>query len=320
MKRLLFLLCAALIPSLAPAQGFPSRPVKMVTPYSTGIGPDLYMRALGELLQKEWGQPVVVEAKPGGNGFIAVEQVKKASPDGHELLVLANSHLTINPSLFKNVPYDPINDLTPIAGLYRAYFFVAVASNGPYQTIRELIAGAKANPGKLSYGTPYVGSPSHLGSAIFEHETGTQMIHVPFKDTLQIFTSIANGEVTWAVATASSTAPMVKTGRLKLIAVAAPKRLAGHPDVPTVEEAGGPKDFEVEAWLVLLGPRGIARDLAQKIGADVQKVLATPEMRKRTEGLGFETYQASPAEIAAKIRAELKTNAEVIKRVGAKAD
>ena len=113
----------------------------MVTPYSTGIGPDLYMRALGELLQKDWGQPVVVEAKPGGNGFIAVEQVKKAAPDGHELLVLANSHLTINPSLFKNVPYDPINDLTPIAGLYRAYFFVAVASNGPYQTIRELIAG-----------------------------------------------------------------------------------------------------------------------------------------------------------------------------------
>jgi tripartite-type tricarboxylate transporter receptor subunit TctC len=308
------------MPCLGLAQGFPSRPIKIVTPYSTGIGPDLYARGLGELLQKEWGQPVVVEAKPGGNGFIAVEQVKKAAADGHELLVLANSHLTINPSLFKNVPYDPINDLTPIAGLYRAYFFVAVKSDGPYQTIKELIAGARANPGKLTYGTPYVGSPSHLGSAIFEHETGTQMIHVPFKDTLQIFTSIANGEVTWAVATASSTAPMVKAGRVKLMAVAAPKRLASHPDVPTVEEAGGPKNFEVEAWLVLLGPRGMAPDLAHKIGADVQKVLATPEMRKRTEGLGFETYQASPAEIAAKIRAELKTNAEVIKRVGAKAD
>src|SRR2546428_1221404 len=264
LKRWLALACA-LMSSLALAQGFPSRAIKIVTPYSTGIGPDLYARALGELLQKEWGQPVIVEAKPGGNGFIAVEQVKKAPADGHELLVLANSHLTINPSLFKNVPYDPINDLTPIAGLYRAYFFVAVKSDGPYQTIRELIAGAKANPGKLSYGTPYVGSPSHLGSAIFEHETGTQMIHVPFKDTLQIFTSIPNGEVTWAVATASSTAPMVKAGRVKLIAVAASKRLASHPDVPTVEEAGGPKDFEVEAWLLLLGPRGMAPELARKI-------------------------------------------------------
>ncbi|TMH69075.1 MAG: tripartite tricarboxylate transporter substrate binding protein [Betaproteobacteria bacterium] len=320
MSSLFAMACAALISSVAMAQGFPSRAIKIVTPYSTGIGPDLYARALGELLQKEWGQPVVVEAKPGGNGFIAVEQVRKAAPDGHELLVLANSHLTINPSLFKNVPYDPINDLTPIAGLYRAYFFIAVKSDGPYQTIKALIAGAKANPGKLTYGTPYVGSPSHLGSAIFEHETGTQMVHAPFKDTLQIFTSIANGDVSWAVATASSSAPMVKAGRVKLIAVAAPKRLASHPDVPTVEEAGGPKDFEVEAWLVLLGPRGMAPELAQKIGADVQKVLATPQMRKRTEGLGFETYQASPPEIAAKIRTELRTNAEVIKRVGAKAD
>src|SRR5207249_4162612 len=140
MSSLFAMACAALISSVAMAQGFPSRAIKIVTPYSTGIGPDLYARALGELLQKEWGQPVVV-AKPGGNGFIAVEQVRKAAPDGHELLVLANSHLTINPSLFKNVPYDPINDLTPIAGLYRAYFFIAVKSDGPYQTIKALIAG-----------------------------------------------------------------------------------------------------------------------------------------------------------------------------------
>jgi tripartite-type tricarboxylate transporter receptor subunit TctC len=319
MRSILFLIALALW-TLASAQGFPSRAVKMVTPYSTGVGPDLYTRSLAELLQKEWGQPIVVEARPGGNGFIAVEQVKKAAPDGHELLVLANSHLTINPVLFKNVPYDPITDLTPLAGLYRAWFFVAVATNGQYQTIRELIAGAKANPGRLSYGTPYVGSPSHLGNAIFEHETGTQMIHVPFKDTLQIFTSIANGDVTWAIATAASTAPMVKAGRVKLIAVAAPQRVPSHPDVPTVEEAGGPKHFTVEAWLVLLGPRGMAPDLARRIHADVQRVLATPEMRKRTENLGFETYLATPQEIAEKMRSELKVNAEVIKRVGAKAD
>jgi len=320
MTRWLFLWCAVLAPTIAFAQGFPSRPVKIYTPYSTGIGPDLYARALADQLQKEWSQAVVVEAKPGGNGFIAVEQLKKAAPDGHELLILANSHLTINPVLFKNVPYDPLTDFTPIAGLYRTYFFVVVKSDGPYQSIKDLIAGAKANPGKLTYGTPYVGSPSHLGSAIFEHETGTQMVHVPFKDTLQIFTSIANGDVTWAVATASSTAPMVKAGRVKLIAVAAPKRLASHPDVPTVEEAGGPPHFEVESWLVLLGPRDMPAEVSRKIGTDVQKALAAPEMKKRTENLGFETYLATPEEIMAKVRAELKTNADVIKRVGAKPD
>ena len=320
MKRFACLAFILLFPVGAGAQSFPSRPVQIVTPYSTGIGPDLYMRALADVLEKQWKQPVIVEAKPGGNGFIAVDQVKKAAPDGYELLVLANSHLTINPVLFKSVPYDPEADLTPIAGLYQTWFFIAVKNDGPYASVKDLIAAAKAKPGKLTYGTPYVGSPSHLGSAIFEHATGTKMVHVPFKDTLQIFTSIANGEVDWAVATASSTAPMVKAGRVKLIAVAAPKRLASHPNVPTVEEAGGPKDFEVEAWLVLVGPRGMAPELVKKIGADVQQALGAPQMQKRTTALGFETYQANPAEIAAKIKAELKSNAEVVRRVGARAD
>jgi tripartite-type tricarboxylate transporter receptor subunit TctC len=310
----------AVIATAVAAQAFPSRVVKITTPYSSGVGPDLYMRALAEVLEKQWKQPVLVEAKPGGNGFIAIDAVKKAAPDGHELLVLADSHLTINPNLFKNVPYDPETDLVPIVGLYRASFFIAVKSDGPYQSISQLIAGAKANPGKLSYGTPYVGSPSHLGSAVFEHETGTQMIHVPFKDTLQIFTSIANGNITWAVATAASTRGMVNAGKVKLIAVAAKNRLASHPDVPTVEEAGGPKDFVVEAWLALLAPRGTPQAVVQRIHGDTQKAIATPEMQKRYAALGFEPLPISPEEVAAKIRADLKKNAEVIKRVGAKAD
>lgn len=310
---------AALSTAVA-AQAFPARVVKITTPYSSGVGPDLFMRALAEVLEKQWKQPVVVEAKPGGNGFIAIDAVKKAAPDGHELLVLADSHLTINPNLFKNVPYDPEADLAPIVGLYRASFFIAVKSDGPYQTIPQLIAGARADPGKLSYGTPYVGSPSHLGSAVFEHETGTKMIHVPFKDTLQIFTSIANGNITWAVATAASTRGMVNAGKLKLIAVAAKNRLASHPDVPTVEEAGGPKDFVVEAWLALLAPRGTPQEVVRTIHADTQKAIATPEMQKRYAALGFDPLPISPEEVAAKIRADLKKNAEVIKRVGAKAD
>jgi tripartite-type tricarboxylate transporter receptor subunit TctC len=318
--RVFLAISLAVLSGAVAAQAFPSRVVKITTPYSSGVGPDLFMRALAEVLEKQWNQPVLVEAKPGGNGFIAIDAVKKAAPDGHELLVLADSHLTINPNLFKNVPYDPEADLVPIVGLYRASFFIAVKSDGPYQSIRELIAGAKANPGKLSYGTPYVGSPSHLGSAVFEHETGTQMIHVPFKDTLQIFTSIANGNVTWAGATAASTTPMVKAGRVKLIAVAAKNRLASHPDVPTVEEAGGPKDFVVEAWLALLAPRGTPQEVVRRIHADTQKAIATPEMQKRYAALGFEPLPISPEEIAAKIRADLKKNAEVIKRVGAKAD
>ncbi len=236
------------------------------------------------------------------------------------MLVLADSHLTINPNLFANVPYDPQKDFAPVAGLYRATFFIAVKSDGPYQSIQQLIAGARANPGKLSYGTPYVGSPSHLGSAIFEYETGTQMLHVPFKDQLQIFTSIANGNVTWGVATAASTKAMVNAGRVKLIAVAGKQRMASHPDVPTVEEAGGPKDFVVESWLALLAPRGTPAELVRRIQADVDRAIASPEMQKRYAALGFEPLPLGPEEIVAKIANDLKKNAEAIKRVGAKAD
>lgn len=320
MTRYLTVLAVMMFPVLVLAQAFPTKTVRITTPYSTGIGPDLFARALADTLQKEWGQPVVVESRPGANGFIAIDVLKKSAPDGHELLILADSHLAINPSLFKKLPYNVDTDMVPVGGLYRTFFFVVVKSDGPYQTIAQLIAGAKANPGKLTYGTPYVGSPSHLGNAVFDYETGTQTIHVPYKEQLQIFTSIANGDLTWAIATAASTTAMVKAGRVKLIAVAANKRLASHPEVPTVEEAGGPKDFVVAAWLALLAPQGTPQNIVRKISADTQKALANPDMKKRIDALGFEGMPSSPEQIAEMIRTANRKNAEIIKRVGAIAD
>ena len=309
-----------MLPALVWAQTFPNKTVRIISPFSTGIGPDLFARALADTLQKEWGQAVVVESRPGANGFIAIDALKKSAPDGHELLILADSHLAINPSLFKKLPYNVETDMTPVGGLYRTFFFVAVKSDGPYQSILQLIAGAKANPGKLTYGSPYVGSPSHLGNAVFDFETGTQTIHVPYKEQLQIFTSIANGDLTWAIATAASTTAMVKAGRVKLIAVAANKRLPSHPEVPTVEEAGGPKDFVVAAWLALLAPQGTPQNIVRKISADTQKALANPDMKKRIDALGFEAMPSGPEQIAEMIRTANRKNAEIIKRVGATAD
>ena len=309
-----------MLPALVWAQTFPNKTVRIISPFSTGIGPDLFARALADNLQKEWGQAVVVESRPGANGFIAIDALKKSAPDGHELLILADSHLAINPSLFKKLPYNVETDMTPVGGLYRTFFFVAVKSDGPYQSILQLIAGAKANPGKLTYGSPYVGSPSHLGNAVFDFETGTQTIHVPYKEQLQIFTSIANGDLTWAIATAASTTAMVKAGRVKLIAVAANKRLASHPEVPTVEEAGGPKDFVVAAWLALLAPQGTPQNIVRKISADTQKALSNPDMKKRIDALGFEAMPSGPEQIAEMIRTANRKNAEIIKRVGATAD
>ena len=314
----------SLVMAQAPAAGsgtsFPSKSVRMITPYSAGSGPDIFVRVIAERLAKVWGQQVIVDARPGGNGNIAFEAVKKAAPDGHELLIAANSHLAINPHLFKQLPYDPEKDVVPVAMLWRNSFFIAVASDGPYQTVPALIAAARANPGKLSYGTPYIGSPSHLGSALFEYLTGTKMIHAPFNNVTQIFIGVANGDVSWAFGSVGSTEPIVKTGKLRLIAIGAKSRLASHPDIPTIEEAGGPAGVLVDAWVGLLAPRGTPDPVIRRINSDVAKQLGEPYILDRLRILGFEAAPVTPDEFAQIIRADSKRLGEVIRRVGATAN
>src|SRR5438477_6868537 len=219
------------------AQPFPSKTVKLIAPYSAGAGPVTFARVMADKLSKAWSQPVIVDPRPGGSGFIAIEAVKNATPDGHELLVSSNSHVAINPALYKKLPYDPGRDFVPVAMLYRTPFFLTVASSGPYQNVRALIAAAKANPGAVKYGSSYCWSPSHLGSAEFEFLTGTKMLHVPFKDQSQMYVSIANGDVGWAFSTLGSALPLIQSGKIKLIAIASKERLKTLPDVPTIQEA-----------------------------------------------------------------------------------
>ena len=222
------------------AQAFPSKPVKLDAPYSAGAAPAIFTRAMADKLSKLWAQPVIVDSKPGASGFIAIDTVKNAAPDGHELLVASNSHVAINPSLYKKLPYDPEKDFLPVAMFYHTPFYLAVATSGPYQSVTALIAAAKAKPGAVSYGSSYVGSPSHLGSAEFEFVTGTKMIHAPYKDQSQMYVGVANGDLAWAFTTLGSALPLMQAGRLKLIAIAAPHRSKAMPDVPTLTEAGGP--------------------------------------------------------------------------------
>src|ERR1041385_4297626 len=222
----------------AAAQPFPSKTIKLDAPYSAGAAPVTFTRLLADKLSKAWSQPVIVEPKPGGSGFLAIDTLKSAQPDGHELLVASNAHVAINPALYTKLPYDPDKDLLPVAMFYRTPFFVVVAANGPYQSVPALIAAAKANPGTVSYGSSYVGSPSHLGSAEFEYRTGTRMIHVPYRDQSQMYVGIANGDVGWAFSTLGSALPLVKAGRVKLVAVAARQRVTALSDVPTLAEAG----------------------------------------------------------------------------------
>jgi len=242
-------------PLEAYGQTFPTKPVRISAPYSAGAAPAVFTRTIADKLSKAWGQPVIVDAKPGASGFIAIEQVKTAAPDGHELLVVSNSHVAINPSLYKKLPYDPQKDFVPVAMFYYTPFYLAVGTSGPYQTVPALVSAAKAKPETVSYGSSYVGSPSHLGAAEFEAVTGTKMIHVPYKDQSQMYVGIANGDIAWAFTTLGSALPLMQAGRIRLIAVAADKRTRAQPAVPTLVEARGP-DMHVGSWLAVMAPRG----------------------------------------------------------------
>jgi len=319
----LSLLAGAALAAASPAvlsQAFPSKPVRIVSPYPSGITPDIAARVIAERLTKTWGQPVIVEPRPGANGFIAIGAAKKAAPDGHELLLAGQAHLAINPNLFASVPYDVEKDFVPLSLIYRTPFFIAVSTTGPYKSIPDLIAAAKASQKKLSYSSPYVGSPPHLGGALFAFLTGTQMLHVPFKDGAQIYISVANGDVDWALGSIGSTLPLTKAGKIKLLAVATKSRLPDYPDVPTVAEAGGPAGYEVDTWVSLVAPRGTPPELARRISSDIAAALADGAVRERYRGIGVDPVSNTPAQLAELVRTDLKVYGEIVKRTGVKAE
>jgi tripartite-type tricarboxylate transporter receptor subunit TctC len=313
---------AATLATLASAQPFPSKVVKITAPYSSGAGPAIFMRIMADKLTRAWGQQVIVDSRPGASGFIAIEAVKNAAPDGHEILVVSNAHVAINPALYKKLPYDPEKDFVPVARIYYTPFFITVSAFGPgaWASVPALIAAAKSSPGTVSYGSSYVGSPSHLGSAEFEYLTGTRMVHVPYKDQSQMYAAIANGDVGWAFSTLASAQPLMKAGRLKLLAIAAKRRLKTLPEVPTVEEAGGPAGFEIDSWLALLAPRGTPPEIVRRINAEVNRQLADAEVQERMQFLGFEPAPSTPEQLAELIRSDTKRYAELVRRTGATAE
>jgi tripartite-type tricarboxylate transporter receptor subunit TctC len=306
--------------ALAQTQAYPSKVVRITAPYSSGAGPAVFMRVMAEKLSQTWGQQVIVESRPGASGFIGIEAVKNAVPDGHELLVVSNAHLTINPALYRKLPYDPGKDFVPVATIYRTPFFVTVKSDGPYASVPALIAAAKASPGRLTYGAPYVGSPAHLGAADLEFRIGARMVLVPYKDQSQIYASIANGDLDWTLATLGSALPLLGAGRIKLLAIAAKQRSKSAPDVPTVGEAGGPAGYEVDSWLALLAPRGIAQERVRKINADVNRLLSDPGVLERMRAFGFEPLSSTPEQLSELIRTDTLTYGDLVRRTGATAE
>ena len=309
-------LCAALASWLfagaAQAQPYPTKPVRILTPFSAGSGPDSVLRVVGQKLTALWGQQVVVENRPGGNGFIALEAAKKLPADGYTLVQMDDGHMSLLPHLYRRIPYDVGADFDPVAALFRTYFFVVVPTNSPWRSMGDLVAAAKAKPGDVTYGSWSVGSPAHVGAAALEGVTGTRMIHVPYKAQSDLFSAVANGDVAWSFGTAGSSGAMYRAGKVRYIAISAPKRVEGYPDVPTIQEAGGPA-LEIRAWVALFAPKGTPAPIVAKINKDMAEVLADPEVRERFASLGFEPYAAAPAEMTREREADFKRFGDLVR-------
>lgn len=298
---------------LAQSPAFPNRTVRIVSAFSAGSGPDAMLRLTAERLSQLWGQQVIIDNRPGGGGFIAIAEAKKANPDGHTLLHVDGLNFTAVPQMYKKVPYER-GDLEPLSPIHRSYFFIAVAAGSPLKSFADLVSAAKAKPGEVTYGSWQIGSVAHLGGAALETATGTQMNHIAFRDNGQLYTSVANGDVVWAFGSAGSTGALQRSGKLRYLALAGPQRLSTHPSVPTVTEAGGPAGFEASGWVGLFAPRGLPSATADKIVADLGKALSDQDIRAKMIEFGYEAVPMSPGQTAKLIAAETPRYGEVIKR------
>jgi len=296
----------------AHAQDYPTRPVRIITPFPVGSGPEGVLRLLADKLSRAWGKPVTVENRPGGNGFIAIDAFKRGATDGHDLIQLDNVHLVAYPHLFKKLPYDPVKDFEQIDPLFRTNFFFAVASDSKYKSVGQIVADAKANPGKLNYGSWSIGNPVHLGSALFESTTGTSMAHVIYKETTQLYTGVATQELSFALGTLGSTRALLQAGKLRYLAVAAPQRHPAFPDVPTVGESGGPAGFEVTGWTTIAAPAGLPRAVSDKIRRDVEKALAEADFKAKYDAFGYEPFPVAREQFRQFVQSESARYAAVI--------
>lgn len=309
--------CAA---PLAWAQAFPNKTIKVITPFPAGQGPDVLLRMVADKMGASLGQATVIENKPGAAGFIAFEAAKRSPADGYTLVQMDSFHIGTHPHLFNRLPYSATKDFDPVTPLVRNYFFVVVGANSKYKTMGELLADAKARPGGVTYGSWGVATPAHLGGLLLESAAGVQMRHVPYKEVAQLYQSVANGELDWAIGSAASAGALLQAGKVRFLAAAAPKRIAGYEKVPTSSESGGPANWEVGGWNGLLVPKGTPKEVVQRLNDSVVKAMQSPEIKEKLGPFTYENYTMSPADMAKQMDAELANWGPVLQKAGIKLD
>lgn len=320
---LLSFLAAAFAPEGAHAQGravagssdFPARPVRIVVPQAAGGGVDIVARAFAHKLTETWGQQVLVDNRPGANGIIGIEAVAKAKPDGHTLAAAFTSVLTINPSVYKSLPYDTFRDFAPITQTVTNTIVLVVNPYLPARSVKELVALGKSRPGDLVYGSFGIGNMTHLAGELLRLEARVKMLHIPYKGETPAITELLGGQVALLFATSAGADAHIRSGRLRLLATGGEKRAAAYPDTPTMIESGYPNVL-VTGWGGLLAPAGTPRDIIQKIQRDTAQHLRGPELRDRLSAMGAEPMGSTPDEFAAFLKAETAKWTRVVRAAG----
>jgi tripartite-type tricarboxylate transporter receptor subunit TctC len=291
--------------------GFPERTVRIVVPYSVGVGPDVIARSVAERLAQQWSQAVLVDNKPGASGIVAFGEVRRTAPDGHTLFLADTATLAVNPLLHATLPYDPVRDLVPLTLLFRATFVLWVGGASRHRSIAELLEAARRAPTGVSYATLGNGHASHVAIESFARAAGVRMLHVPFKDAGTLLAAVAAGDVDFTAIGMNTAAGLMAGGRLRPLAVAAARRLPSQPDIPTLVEAGGPP-VEMHPWAALVAVAGTPAPVVEQLQHDLAAVLAMPDVRGRAEQAGFEITPSTPQGVRERIRADIALYAPLV--------
>ncbi len=317
------LLGAALATALCPAaavQEYPSRPVRLIVPFPAGGPVDAYARAVQRALAADLGQPVAIENRGGGSGMLGAQLVARAAADGHTLLVGNAATLAMTAGVRARMPYDPLEDFTPVIRTVTVDYVLVVSPGVPVRSVGELMAYARANPGALSYGSAGIGSAQHLAAELFQARTGTTMAHVPYKGTGALASDLVAGHVHVAFADQATMMPQVRAGRLRVLAVGGARRSPAYPDLPTVAEAGQLPGYEASAWQGIVAPAGLPSPIVKRLNEAFARVQADPQVRQHLAAAGLTPVGGSPDDFGQYIRTEIAKWAQLGREIGAAAE
>jgi tripartite-type tricarboxylate transporter receptor subunit TctC len=314
-KLATFALCA-LVSGIAGAQGWPTKPVKLVVPFTAGSATDILARTVGQKLGEMWGQPVVVDNRPGAGGTIGTALVAKSAPDGYTLLVNSAAQ-AYNPSIYSGLTFDTMKDFVDVAPLAGQPNVLVVAPTSGYKTVADLIAAAKAKPGALNFGSAGTGSGTHINAEKFRLAAGVDVVHIPYKGTPEALTDTMTGRITYFFSPISAALPHVKEGKLVALAVSTAKRSSALPNVPTIAESGLP-GFDYNLWVGVFAPAGTPPDVVARIASDTAKALQTSEVKERLIALGAEPMPMTTSEFTKFVDTEIEDSGKVIRAANIK--